>query len=85
MPLNLSNKEFTLWSPARSLELESSASTQFQIQNVNSNRRLLPQFNQFQMKSNSRVEISPIKKIKRENESKDELHKSFPVSHLIFL
>jgi hypothetical protein len=84
VPLNLSSKEFTLWSPARSLELESSASTQLQIRNVNNNRRLLPQYNQFQMKSNPQVEIIPVKKIKIENESRDEPHKVFPVSQFSF-
>lgn len=73
-PSNLSPKEFTLWSPARTLEQESSTS-QIQIQSVNNNRRLLPQFNQIQVKSES----SLLKKFKKEDEAKDE-QKIFPVS-----
>jgi hypothetical protein len=78
-PLNLS-KEFNIWSPARILEQESSTS-QIQIQNVNNNRRLLPQFNQLQMKSS---ESSLLRKIKKENEAKDEQQKIFPVSENSF-
>lgn len=80
MPLNLSNK---IWSPARSLEQESSTN-QIQIQNVNNNRRLLPQFNQFQIKSCLDNENSLFRKVKKESEVKDEQQKIFPVSYFIF-
>lgn len=73
VPLNLSNKEQIIWSPARFLEQESSAN---QIQNINSNR----QISQLQMKSYSLPESSLIKKESLENELKDEQQKIFSVS-----
>ena len=78
MPLNLSNKEQIIWSPARFLEQESSTN---QIQNVNQHRRLLPQLSQLQVKSYSRpVESSFIKQESIEYEVKDEQQKIFSVS-----